>query len=78
MKKNKSIGEIIKNNFFVSLLVKLWKHPKGRIGLIIVALLAICAIFAFAFARLAVIWALLAGFLSIAVFIAPAQRACAC
>ena len=46
MKKNKSIGEIIKNNIFVSLLVKLWKHPKGRIGLIIVALLAICAIFA--------------------------------
>ena len=46
MKKKKSIGEIIKNNFFVSLLVKLWKHPKGRVGLIIVALLAICAIFA--------------------------------
>ena len=33
-------------SFPVVLLKKLWKHPKGRIGLIIVALLALCAIFA--------------------------------
>ena len=36
----------LKKNFFVNLLIKLWQHPKGRLGLIIVALLAICAIFA--------------------------------
>ena len=46
MKKKKTFFEAFKSNFFVSLLVKLWKHPKGRIGLIIVAFLAICAIFA--------------------------------
>ena len=36
----------LKKNFFVNLLIKLWQHPKGRLGLILVALLAICAIFA--------------------------------
>ena len=36
----------MKKNFLVSLLVKLWKHPKGRLGLIIVGFLAFVAIFA--------------------------------
>ena len=36
----------LKKNFFVNLLIKLWKHPKGRLGLILVAFLAVCAIFA--------------------------------
>ena len=42
----KKFASKLKKNFFVSLLVKLWKHPKGRLGLIIVAILALCAIFA--------------------------------
>lgn len=31
---------------FWNILVKLWKHPKGRVGLIILAILVICAVFA--------------------------------
>lgn len=46
MKQKKTFFESFKSNFFVSLFIKLWKHPKGRIGLILVAFLAICAIFA--------------------------------
>ena len=42
----KKFASKLKKNFFVNLLIKLWQHPKGRLGLIIVALLAICAIFA--------------------------------
>ena len=42
----KNFVEKLKKNFLVSLLVKLWKHPKGRLGLIIVGFLAIVAIFA--------------------------------
>ena len=42
----KEFASKLKKNFFVSLFIKLWKHPKGRLGLIIVGLLAICAIFA--------------------------------
>ena len=42
----KNFTDKLKKNFFVSLLVKLWKHPKGRLGLIIVAFLAFVAIFA--------------------------------
>ncbi len=41
-----NFGKKLKKNSIVSLLVKLWKHPKGRLGLIIVGLLAFCAIFA--------------------------------
>ena len=26
----------LKKNFFVNLLIKLWQHPKGRLGLILV------------------------------------------
>lgn len=36
----------LKKNSLISLPVKLWKHPKGRLGLIIVAFLALVAIFA--------------------------------
>ena len=42
----KNFIEKLKKNFLVSLLVKLWKHPKGRLGLIIVGFLAFVAIFA--------------------------------
>ena len=42
----KKFASKLKKNFFINLLIKLWQHPKGRLGLIIVALLAICAIFA--------------------------------
>lgn len=42
----KNIAEKLKKNFLISLLIKLWKHPKGRLGLIIVAFLAFVAIFA--------------------------------
>ena len=42
----KNFAEKLKKNFLVSLLIKLWKHPKGRLGLIIVGILAIIAIFA--------------------------------
>lgn len=42
----KNFVEKLKKNFLVSLLVKLWKHPKGRLGLIIVGFLAFVAIFA--------------------------------
>ena len=38
--------EKLKKNFLVSMLIKLWNHPKGRLGLCIVAFLAIVAIFA--------------------------------
>ena len=38
--------EKLKKNFLVSMLIKLWQHPKGRLGLCIVAFLAIVAIFA--------------------------------
>lgn len=42
----KKMTEKLKKNFLVSMLIKLWKHPKGRLGLCIVAFLAIIAIFA--------------------------------
>ena len=42
----KKFASKLKKNFFVNLLIKLWQHPKGRLGLILVALLAFCAIFA--------------------------------
>ena len=42
----KKFTEKLKKNFIVSLCVKLWKHPKGRLGICIVVFLAILAIFA--------------------------------
>ena len=42
----KKFGEKLKKNFFVSLCSKLWKHPKGRLGIIIVLILSFVAIFA--------------------------------
>ena len=42
----KKFAERLKKNFIINLIGKLWKHPKGRVGLIIVAILALCAIFA--------------------------------
>ena len=42
----RNFTEKLKKNFLISLLVKLWKHPKGRLGLIIVAFLAFVALFA--------------------------------
>ena len=42
----KKMTEKLKKNFLVSMLIKLWKHPKGRLGLCIVAFLALVAIFA--------------------------------
>lgn len=42
----KNFAEKLKKNSLISLLIKLWKHPKGRLGLIIVAFLAFVAIFA--------------------------------
>lgn len=42
----KKFKQKLKNNFFISLIGKLWNHPKGRIGLILVILLALCAILA--------------------------------
>lgn len=46
MAEKKTLSEKIKSFFLISIIIKLWKHPKGRTGLIIVALLALCAIFA--------------------------------
>ena len=42
----KKFTQKLKKNVLISLLMKLWKHPKGRLGLIIVAFLAFIAIFA--------------------------------
>ncbi len=42
----KSLKQKLKKNIFVSLTSKLWKHPKGRLGIIIVLLLSLIAIFA--------------------------------
>lgn len=44
--EKKTLGEKIKSFFLISLIIKLWKHPKGRTGIIIVVILALCAIFA--------------------------------
>ncbi len=40
------LWEKCKKNSLVSLIVKLWNHPKGRLGLIMVGILAFLAIFA--------------------------------
>ncbi|MFA5037236.1 MAG: ABC transporter permease [Candidatus Izemoplasmatales bacterium] len=42
------IGTVLKNIFLSiwNFILKLWKHPKGKIGIIVISLLAICAIFA--------------------------------
>ena len=37
----KNFAQKLKKNSLISLLIKLWKHPKGRLGLIIVAILAV-------------------------------------
>ena len=42
----KKFTQKLKKNFLVSLVTKLWKHPKGRLGLILVTALALMAIFA--------------------------------
>ena len=42
----KNFTEKFKKNFLVSLCTKLWKHPKGRLGIIIVLVLAFVAVFA--------------------------------
>ena len=42
----KNFKEKIKKNFLVSLCTKLWKHPKGRLGIIIVLILTFIAVFA--------------------------------
>ncbi len=42
----KSLKQKLKKNIFVSITSKLWKHPKGRLGIIIVLLLSLIAIFA--------------------------------
>ena len=42
----KNLTQKLKKNFIVSLCSKLWAHPKGRLGIIIVVFLALFAIFA--------------------------------
>ncbi len=41
-----AVGAKLKKNGIVSLVIKLWNHPKGRLGLIMVGILAFLAIFA--------------------------------
>lgn len=40
------LGAKLKKNGIVSLVIKLWNHPKGRLGIIMVGILAFLAIFA--------------------------------
>ena len=42
----KNFKQKFRKNFIVDLCVKLWRHPKGRLGIIIVAFLTVCAVFA--------------------------------
>jgi peptide/nickel transport system permease protein len=48
MKILNKVGNILKSIFLPiwKFVLKLWKHPKGRMGIIVISVLAICAIFA--------------------------------